>query len=83
VVVHWWFRLAGVTWCMACDWVHASPACSWHAQLKLARGAQVARPAFLLHGAQEGRMVHGLQTAVVSCTAMQHGAGKMGAVRQR
>ena len=37
---------------------------------------------FLLHGAQGGGMVHSLQTAVVVCKAMQHGAGKMGAVRQ-
>jgi hypothetical protein len=56
VVVDWRCCLAGVTWRTACDWVHASPAWAmqsragpalaagkWHAQLKLAREAQVAR----------------------------------------
>ena len=95
VVVDWRCCLAGVTWRTACDWVHASPAWAmqsragpalaagkWHAQLKLAREAQVARAVSLLHAAQEGWMVHGLQTAFILCKAMQHGAGKMGAVRQ-
>ena len=71
---------------------HAEPCrprtCSWQvtctaqACTRSTGGPAVARAVFLLHAAQEGWMVHGLQTAFILCKAMQHGAGKMGAVRQ-